>query len=167
MQAHTTSPDDIVYFKQTGDMHYGGVPYDHTMYANSLFRVVSETSMDYDPPYITEKTWLTLLNRNPFIIAGDLNSCKYLQSRGIETFDKIFDIPTYDDIVENNSRLEHIIAHVEQWLNGNFNKTEVADMVEHNHIRFLELAVQEQQQLEQRINYSASEIDIRDILTKD
>ncbi len=164
---YTRSPDDIVYFKQDGDMHYGGVPYDDTLYANSLFRVVSETSVDCNPPYITEKTWLTVLNCSPFIIAGDLNSCKYLQSRGLETFDKIFDIPTYDNIVPHTDRLEHIIAHVEQWLSGNFNKSEVADMVEHNHKRFLELAINEQQTLEEQINHSALAIDTRDILTKE
>lgn len=164
---YTTSPDDIVYFKQDGDMHYGGVPYDDTLYANSLFRIVSETSMDSSPPYITEKTWLTVLNCSPFIIAGDLNSCKYLQGRGFETFDKVFDIPTYDNIVPHTDRLEHIIAHVEQWLSGNFNKFEVADMVEHNHKRFLELAINEQQTLEEQINHSALAIDTRDILTKE
>lgn len=167
IKTHLNSPDNIAYFKQEGDMHYGGIPYDENMYANSLFRVVSETSMDYTPPYITEKTWLTALNCNPFIVAGDLNSCKYLQSRGIETFDKIFDIPTYDDISSKQERLDHIVVHVEQWLSGNFNKTEVADMVEHNHKRFLKLAIVEQQTLEERINHSALAIDTLDILTSD
>jgi hypothetical protein len=167
VRLHTRSPDNIAYLKQDGDMHYGGVPYDDTLYANSLFRVVSETTTDSIFPYITEKTWLTVLNCNPFIIAGDLNSCKYLQSRGLATFDKIFDIPTYDNIASAANRLEHIVAHVEQWLSGKFNRTEVADMVEHNHKRFLELAIMEQHMLEEQINHSALAIDTRDILTRD
>ena len=166
VQKHSRNPDNIDYFKQPGDMHYGGVPYDSSLYTNSLFRLVSETGMDLPKPYITEKTWLTVLNRSPFILAGDKNSCNYLQSLGFATFDKIFDITTYDDIASADSRLDHVVNHVEQWLTGNFNKTEVADMVEHNHNRFLSLAVQSQQDLETQIGHSALDIDIRDILTK-
>jgi hypothetical protein len=40
-------------------------------------------------------------------------------------------------------------------------------MVEHNHKRFLELAIMEQHMLEEQINHSALAIDTRDILTRD
>lgn len=152
--AHIRSPDNAPYVQQVGDMHCGGIPYNEELYSNALFKIVSEATMDSFPPYVTEKVWLTLLNRVPFVIAGDLHICKYLQSRGIKTFDEIFDIPTYDDIVSNKSRLEHIVTHAEQWMNGNFNKAEINDMVEHNYHRFVELAMQEKQRIEDQTNYS-------------
>lgn len=154
VKAHTRSPDNTPYVQQTGDMHCGGIPYDKELYSSSLFKIVSEATMELSPPYVTEKVWLTLLNRVPFVIAGDLNICEYLRSRGIETFDKIFNIPTYDNIVSKRERLEHIVAHAEQWLHGNFNKTEINDMVEHNYHRFIELAMQEKQHIEDQTNYN-------------
>jgi hypothetical protein len=110
--------------------------------------------MNQNPPCVTEKVWLTLLNRIPFIIAGDLNICKYLQSRGIETFDEMFDISTYDNVPAENDRLEHIITHVEHWLNGNFDKIKVADMVEKNYNRFVELALQQKDHIEKSTGHS-------------
>lgn len=154
VKQHTRNPDNISYLEQPDSLHYGGIPYDANLYSTSLFKIVSETYMDTSPPCVTEKVWLTLLNRNPFIIAGDLNICKYLQSRGIETFDKIFDIPTYDNIVSGPDRLEHIVAHVKQWLSGNFDKAAVANMVEKNYNRFVELALQEKMHIENSTGHS-------------
>lgn len=154
VQQHIRNPDNISYLEQPDSLHYGGIPYNPELYSTSLFKIISETYMDSIPPCVTEKVWLTLLNHSPFIIAGDLNICKYLQSRGIETFDKIFDIPTYDNITSSADRLEQIIDHTEQWLNGNFDKSEVASMVEHNYNRFIQLALQEKQHLEDTTGYS-------------
>lgn len=154
VEMHTRTPDNAVYVKQVGDMHCGGIPYDKKLYSSSLFKVISEASMDSDPPYVTEKVWLTLLNRNPFVIAGDLNICKYLRTRGIETFDNIFNVPTYDDIVSIQDRLQQITVHIEQWLAGKFNKIEIDNMVEHNYNRFVELALEQKSHLETSIGYN-------------
>ena len=154
VKQHTRNPDGISYLEQPDSLHYGGIPYDTGLYSNSLFKIISETYMNQTPPCVTEKVWLTLLNRIPFIIAGDLNICKYLQSRGIETFDEMFDISTYDNIPAENDRLEHIITHVEHWLNGNFDKIKVADMVEKNYNRFVELALQQKDHIEKSTGHN-------------
>jgi hypothetical protein len=139
VQRHQRNLDNIEPDMQEHSMHYGGIPYNPDIYANSKFRLVSETSMHLQPPFITEKTYLTIVNKNPFVIAGDINSCQYLRSMGIEPFDQLFEIPTYDNIKFPGQRIQQVIAHVKQWLAGNFNKTTVADMVEHNFNRFVEL----------------------------
>lgn len=145
---HQRNPDNICYIEQIDSLHYGGIPYDPALYSTSLFRLISETHMHLRTPWPTEKTWLTILNRNPFVIAGDLGTCEYLQSRGIETFDKLFDIPTYDNISSEHDRLDHVVAHVKQWMAGNFDKDSVADMVEKNYNRLIELALQEKAHVE-------------------
>lgn len=154
VKRHTRNPDKISYLEQPDSLHYGGIPYDAELYSTALFKIISETYMDTDPPCVTEKVWLTLLNRSPFIIAGDLNICKYLQSRGIETFDNIFNIPTYDNVVNKEDRLEHIVAHAKQWLSRNFDKVEIANMVEKNYNRFVELALAEKAHIENSTGYS-------------
>lgn len=153
VKKHTRNPDNISYIEQSDSLHYGGIPYDHNMYSASLFRLISETYMNQVPPWATEKVWITILNHNPFIIVGDLNICKYLQSRGINTFDKIFNIPTYDNIISEDNRIEQVIAHVIEWLSGNFDKNKVAEMVDHNYNRFVELALEEKAHLEASTGY--------------
>jgi hypothetical protein len=150
---HQRNPDNICYIEQIDSLHYGGIPYDPALYSTSLFRLISETNMHLRTPWPTEKTWLTILNRNPFVIAGDLGTCEYLQSRGIETFDKLFDIPTYDNISSWHGRLDHVVAHVKQWMDRNFDKDRVADMVEKNYNRLVELALQEKAHVENSTGY--------------
>ncbi len=139
VQKYQRNLDGIEPDMQQHSMHYGGIPYNPDIYARSRFRLVSESTMFLKPSLISEKTYLTILNKNPFVIAGDVESCKRLMDMGIQPFDCLFTIPTYDNIKPVSLRLTQVIAHVEQWLAGNFNKTEVDDMVEHNYIRFVEL----------------------------
>jgi hypothetical protein len=133
---HQRSPDNVTPTMQTHNLHYGGIPYDCEMYSDSLFRLVSETGMTYTPPWLSEKTYLTILNNQPFVIAGDVNSCQYLKTLGFETFDTIFEIPSYDKILNIPERLDAVVEHVKQWLNGNFDQIRVAEMIEHNYHQF-------------------------------
>lgn len=148
VELYQHNPDSISPNLQETSMHYGGIPYDPFLYSNSLFRLVSETNMDQTPPVLTEKTYLTIVNKNPFVIAGDRHSCRYLQSLGFATFDELFDIGTYDNIQNVNQRLTHVVNHVKHWLGGNFNKTEVADMVEHNYHCFVKIGQEIKQDFE-------------------
>jgi hypothetical protein len=157
VELYQHNPDNIVPDMQETNMHYGGIPYDSTLYANSLVRLVSETTVYLPAPFLTEKTYLTIVNKNPFIIAGDQYSCKYLKSLGFETFDQIFNISTYDNISHADARLTHVTNHVKQWLAGNFDKTQVADMVEYNYRRFTELGQKIKQDFE---NTTGIDIDL-------
>lgn len=148
VEQYQHNPDNISPDVQETSMHYGGIPFDPALYANSLVRLVSETSVHQNPPVLSEKTYLTILNKSPFVIAGDQYSCKYLRSLGFETFDQLFGIPTYDNIHNSNSRIDYTVHHVKQWLAGNFNKTEVADMIEHNYQCFVKLGQQIKQEFE-------------------
>lgn len=146
------TPDNATPVMQPTSMHYGGIPYDCKMYANSLFRLISETSIDLPRPWITEKTWLTIANKSPFVIAAEPYSCRYLQSIGLETFDQMFETESYDNFPAADTRLFYITKHVEHWLGGDFSKTKVNDMVEHNFDQFIKLARQAKQEFEDFAN---------------
>jgi hypothetical protein len=147
---HQKNPDNISIREQTVSLHYGGIPYDHTLYSNIKFRLVSETEMERRPPWITEKTWLTIANKVPFIIAGDLHSCKYLNKQGIQTFDNLFNVPSYDNISDVYARLSLIVEHVKLWLNNQFicDYNTINSQVEDNFNQFVQLALAEKQKFE-------------------
>lgn len=158
VKRHQTSPDRIVPKMQPTSLHYGGIPYDSLIFSRSLFRLVSETSMIESRPWITEKTWITVLNKNPFVIAGDLHSCAYLADLGFYTFDTLFDIPSYDHVCDEINRLNSTIGHVNQWLAGNFDKSEVQHMVEHNFRLFRQMAQDIKIEFERVSGYSIEQV---------
>jgi hypothetical protein len=75
--------------------HYG-----NSLYQDKLFEVISETLFDnlrMDNALISEKTWKSIINRLPFIIAGNQLSLKKLKNLGYFTFEEFMMIPNYDD----------------------------------------------------------------------
>lgn len=160
---HQRTPDNISPQMQTQSMHYGGIPYNCEIYSNSLFRLVSETGMHYMPPWLSEKTYLTILNNQPFVIAGDINSCQYLRSLGFETFDTMFNIDSYDGVVGINERLDAVTEHVKQWLNRNFDPVRVKQMIEHNFRQLESVALNTRHMFKQATGYSLT----RAVSTKD
>lgn len=157
VQRYQHTPDNIQPDMQEHSMHYGGIPYDAGLYTNSLFRLVSESNLYKKPAVLSEKTYITILNKNPFVIAGDRHSCKYLRDHGFEPFDQIFDIPTYDNIVPVDVRLNQTVNHVKQWLAGNFDKNAIKDMVEHNYANFIKLGKKIKEDFE---NATGTDIDL-------
>jgi hypothetical protein len=76
-----------------------GIKFDTTIYSSAVLQIISETDFDrpFSCPFITEKTWLSIANRRPFIVAGELFHLKRLKSFGIRTFEQYLPIPNYDN----------------------------------------------------------------------
>jgi hypothetical protein len=77
-----------------------GIPYDDNLYDSSLFQIISETNFDrsyFDTPWITEKTWLSIINRRPFIVAGNFYTLDCLENMGFNTFREFLLVPNYDN----------------------------------------------------------------------
>lgn len=161
------SPDSAQVVMQQYSLHYGGIPYDPAIYTNSVVKVVAESNMTFSPAFLTEKTWLSVVNKSPFIIAGDTHSCSYLESLGFYTFDKMFGIPTYDNVPDHEHRLDKVVDHVKQWLSGNFDKQLVHDMVEHNFQQFVKINQETKQQFESTVGCNIDQaVNTRDDMTK-
>lgn len=77
-----------------------GIPYGIDIYDSALFQIVSETSFDrcyVSTPFVTEKTYLAMINRRPFIVAGEFYTQDYLESWGFDTFRDLLAVPNYDN----------------------------------------------------------------------
>lgn len=104
-----------------------GIPFETHIYTNKIFKLVSESDFDrrWGSPWITEKIWLAIVNRLPFIVAGEVKTTAVLQGLGLETFNDFLLIPNYDDPDSSNflhyrkdyNQGDFILTHddVEDW----------------------------------------------------
>jgi hypothetical protein len=72
---------------------FGGVPNDLVtlgrldIWQRHFLNVVSETQFNnWDPTFITEKTWKPIIGLRPFVIHGQRNVYSWLQNNGFQTF---------------------------------------------------------------------------------
>jgi hypothetical protein len=90
------------------------------LHNESYLDVITETLVDNDTLFITEKTYRSIANGSIFLIMGCPGTLKYLKSKGIETFSDLFD-ESYDDeniphwfdrwkIIEKNLEIWHSLG---------------------------------------------------------
>ena len=140
LEKFSQSPDGVDVADSANGTHYSGIPYDG-IYQSCLFQIVSETSVHKSNPWITEKTWLPVVNRTPFLIFGDPCSNAKLRHMGFLTFDEFLYDDNFDRSLEWSHRVDSVINNIRYWLdNLSKNTAAVTEIVEHNHHRFLELA---------------------------
>lgn len=114
VQEFTSSPDKI---KRVKSDHYGGFPYDCSLYENTSFRLISESEfVQQKRPWLTEKTWTTIANHHPFIMAGNVGTLEHLSSMGFKTFEKYLTIENYDTIQDPRQRIDAIVTNTKNWL---------------------------------------------------
>jgi hypothetical protein len=134
------SPDNIKVLSSYKSTHYGGFPYDHTMYQKTSFRIISETQFTQNEPWITEKTWLTILNHHPFIMAGNTTILNRLESMGFCTFTEYLKISDYSNIQNSYDRIDAIVINAKDWLTTIKNdKTAIEQDIKHNYNQFCQL----------------------------
>jgi len=152
IKKYQSNPDNVVFIDLSyGNLGYGGIPYDPDLYKQSKFRVVSETMflMKHqmqinDPsgtvPWVTEKTWMTIVNCCPFIMAGDNGTLAYLENLGFRTFSKYLLDPDYDNIHSSyQKRINAILENTRHWLENDNFVEDIAQDVEYNYNHFIEL----------------------------
>lgn len=145
---YNNNPDQIhVVQNPYMDLHYGGIPFDHGLYQSTRFRLIAESHMGHDKPWITEKTWITIANNHPFILAGDAGTCDRLQHMGFRTFNQYLKIPDYDQIPDIEKRLDAVVENTAHLLGSRDNDQTIADDTKHNRRRFLELGESNQKKL--------------------
>ena len=96
-------------------------------YNDTYFSLVSETcvtrqSFIYNnnkidaPVFITEKTFKPIMYQHPFLIQGQPGILRHLKKLGFTTFENLFD-ESYDDIENNDARLDKILDNTVLWSN--------------------------------------------------
>lgn len=138
--------------------HIGSIPFDSKNYSQTSFRLISETEWDFrnmshsypnvSDPWLTEKTWITIFNKHPFIMAGQIQTLKKLSKLGFKTFKNYLPNPNYD-MLDDNHRMKAIVENVEFWLN-NIEKqsNEIAKDVEFNYNLLIDYCKKDFQKIE-------------------
>ena len=123
---YSNNPDNIeLVIRNTSSMsaHYGGYPYDPALFGNTLFRVISETSFRHvnEVPmvgqYPTEKFYITALNYQPWIMAGDPGVVEHLEKVGFDGFSWATSTP-YDHIADMEQRMNAIVSSASDWIHN-------------------------------------------------
>ena len=151
IKEYNNNPDNAKIVFQENSLHYGGIPYDVSLFSNSLFRVITETTFNTKEnvlPWLTEKTFITILNKLPFIMAGDRGSLDKLKKLGFKTFENFLPISNYDDVIDPEQKLDAIVTNTEFWINNMKDKEDIKQNVIANYHRINELALQNKKILE-------------------
>jgi hypothetical protein len=120
--------------------HYPGIPFERWVWDHTMFQVVPET--DFYDNFTSEKTWLSIINKSPFIMLAQIHHNKELRDLGFKTFEKYLLHQEYNDfaIGDAEARLDQIIQNIEYWVN-NIDKfyEEIKEDAEHNFRVFMNI----------------------------
>lgn len=109
----------------------------------SFLSLVSETNIDEDILFFSEKIYKPMYGQQPFIIFGNPNSLKYLKKLGFKTFDHWWD-ESYDEETNLIKRIDKIIKVLENICSKNFDELsnmgiDMQNVLIHNYKQFLKL----------------------------
>lgn len=93
-------------FQHTGNQFYLPLEWD-----TSFLNLVSETSTNVN--FITEKTWIPLLYKKPFLVQCKQNFYKTFQEMGFVLYDEIFDY-SFDSIENTEERTSAMLANIKK-----------------------------------------------------
>jgi len=148
MNEHYRSLDDI-YFSIDNGWNFSSNVFDYRIFADVLFRVISETNVNNAVPWITEKTWITMLNNLPFMIVGDYNMLDVLKNMGFKTFNKYLDIPNYNKLMPLEKQIDAVVNNTEVWIRTiNKNYSQIHNDVTHNYALIVNIANNEISQMQ-------------------
>lgn len=106
-----------------------------TIFNDSAFSLVMETSVFNKNFHPTEKTIRNFLLKKPFIVFSSQHFLKYLHSLGFKTFGDVLD-ESYDNIECPRERCDAILNEVERMCNNNImhnNQSYFGAVCEHNY----------------------------------
>lgn len=103
---------EFEYVNDGRHIHYTGIPFNQEIYNRSNFQVIAETNCANTRPWITEKTWLPIINHMPFVLIGDRYICQHLEDRGFKTFREYMPHPEYDSRGSSQERVNLAIENI-------------------------------------------------------
>ena len=107
-------------------------------FRDSLFSLIAESTMD--AIFTTEKTYIAILHRRPFLIFGAPNANLYMKTLGFKLFENIIDY-SFDTIDDDTERCKQYMQQVKNLTTYNLNelKNEVMPIVNYNFDNFNEM----------------------------
>jgi hypothetical protein len=102
------------------------------MFSNTRFSIVSETAYAHiRHPFITEKTWMAIINHHPFILSGHKGCYAALQSLGIKSIDHLLPVTDTDGEMCID-KVNAAIKNAEWLVNNRQHDEEIERIVLHN-----------------------------------
>ena len=80
----------------------------HRFFNQAYFNFIVETHFDNDTCFLTEKTFKSILNLQPFIIIGNPGSLQLLKELGYKTFEAVIK-EDYDKIINHKDRMSQLL----------------------------------------------------------
>ena len=99
---------------------------------------------EFHRPHITEKTLMPIVNRLPFIIAGDRSILLSLQEQGYVTYDQFLKRPY--DLEKKWERISAVTDCATHWLELAHNK-EIEQAIEHNYQNFMRIRAESESRI--------------------
>lgn len=82
-------------------------------YQRTFISLVTESLIDEDTLFFSEKIWKPIMVGHPFILYGNKDSLKYLKNLGYQTFDRWID-EKYDDELDYKVRSKMIVNEIKK-----------------------------------------------------
>jgi hypothetical protein len=139
------SLDQIDIQLQDGSSNYVGFPYDAGIYQSRCFSIIPETNyISRDHIIISEKTWRTIVNRHPFLMASVPGTLQYLRTLGFKTYEQYQALPDYDHCMDDDRRLDAVVTNSMEFVKSCKENTPGIDAdIEYNYKMFHSLVAQE------------------------
>ena len=155
---HRTADRLEIVIKPDGSPGYkGGFPFDETLYSKTNISLVSETRL-FGTPFITEKTYRTIINHHPFVVAGPPEQNKELEAQGFLTFDKFMKFPLYNRAPGSLNQLDELVENLKNFNPSADEIDAINQVVVHNANRLQELVKEESDKItEMLVSYRVAD----------
>lgn len=94
------------------------------LYEQSFVSLVTETIVDNESIFLTEKTWKPIIMGHPFLLLCANGSLAVLKSFGFKTFDKWFD-ESYDNAASLKDKIQIITNNLKKYENKSIDELKV------------------------------------------
>jgi len=126
--------------------------YDKELWKNARFRLITESeSFEMYPKNplfrVTEKTWITMANKLPFLMLSKPQLLKKLKEKNFKTFEEYTKVTNYDSIRDTENRIDALIENVCFWMSHDMPVEQIRSDIEHNY----QLLLTQGQYIEQQI----------------
>lgn len=98
----------------------------------TFMSLISESTLKSH--FITEKTWMPVFFKKPFLIWGPSGIHEKFKSLGFKLYDDVFDY-SFDSVDDDNTRLDMLMEEVKKLKNRNLNdlRKSILDVIEFNY----------------------------------
>ena len=147
---------DFIYDENDLMLDVGANTYNKHAHSDSFVNVVTESYLDENIVFYSEKTYKPIRSLQPFIIFGNTGSLKKLKERGYKTFEKWWD-ESYDDEIDMDKKFEKICKVMEEICSWDLDKcfritNEMEETLQHNFFHLINTKIDDRLKLHNLLN---------------